>query len=126
MYFNGNLFRDSKAKKILNFYSREDTSKLEQIDERLSKKSCINASEIEKLLGTELYMKDHSIALLDVNPIGKEKGIHRFVTKPSPFSKYSNSTVKDPFHLAKAPVTSLTYGMKCSPQQGHIFTSRHY
>ncbi|HAT8555418.1 TPA: hypothetical protein I7221_05370 [Vibrio vulnificus] len=119
IYFNGNLFRGTEASKvfsILNSISPEDTSKLNQVNELLSQEGCVSSKKVRDILGTQLYTKAQSIALFDVNAIGNEHGVHEFVTKPSAFNKFSNSTVEDAFDLAKAFVTSLTYGMTQSAQ----------
>jgi hypothetical protein len=56
-----------------------------------------------------------SIGFIDENSIGNESGIFSFVTRPAAFSKFTNSVADDAFDLAKAFVTSLTYGMTSSP-----------
>jgi len=59
--------------------------------------------------------------MYDINIVSNEKGEMGFVTKPSAFSKYSQSTVDDAFDLAKAFVSSLTYGMtKSRSSRGQI------
>ena len=88
-----------------------DAAKIQEVNDLLTKDGCLSASFVKKVLGEELFTKAQSIALFDVNAIGNETGKHEFVTKPSAFNKYSNSTVDDAFDLAKAFVTSLTYGM---------------
>lgn len=49
-----------------------------------------------------------------------KKGEVGFLTKPSSFSKYSSSDVDDAFDLAKAFVSSLTYGMTKSSHSKEI------
>ncbi|MEZ9501144.1 hypothetical protein AB4154_00670 [Vibrio sp. 10N.286.51.B11] len=117
LLFNGNLFRGSDTKKaysIITAMSSQDSIKLKEVNDMLTKDGCVSASIIRKVLGDELFSKAQSIALFDVNAIGNERGQHEFVTKPSAFNKYSNSTVEDAFDLAKVFVTSLTYGMTAS------------
>ncbi len=119
LLFNGNLFRIEDGKKtyaILNGLSTEDAGKLKEMNELLYREGCISAILAKRILGEELYKKAHSIALFDVNVIGNDSGTHEFVTKPSAFNKYSSSAIDDAFDLAKAFVTSLTYGMKQSSQ----------
>jgi len=119
LLFNGNLFRIEDGKKtyaILNGLSTEDAGKLREMNDILYREGCISAILAKRILGEELYKKAHSIALFDVNVIGNDSGTHEFVTKPSAFNKYSSSAIDDAFDLAKAFVTSLTYGMKQSSQ----------
>ncbi|MDY6895372.1 MAG: hypothetical protein SVO01_08175 [Thermotogota bacterium] len=52
-----------------------------------------------------------AIAFIDINTVGNEYGQHSFVTRPTAFKKYSSAAIEDAFDLAKAFVTSLTYGM---------------
>ena len=62
-----------------------------------------------------------AIGFIDENSIGNEAGTFSFVTRPAAFSKFTNSAADDAFDLAKAFVTSLTYGMTSSPYgRGHI------
>lgn len=117
LFFNGNLFRGADSKKaysIINSMGQAEASKLQEINDMLSKDGCLSAQLVKKVLGNDLYIKAQSIALFDVNVVGNESGKHEFVTKPSAFNKFSNSTVEDAFDLAKAFVTSLTYGMTSS------------
>ena len=117
LFFNGNLFRGTDTNKvysIINQMSPEESKKLAEVNDMLTKDGCISANLAKKVLGEELFVKAQSIALFDVNSIGNESGQHQFVTKPSAFNKFSNSTVEDAFDLAKAFVTSLTFGMTTS------------
>ncbi|MBF7101113.1 hypothetical protein [Photobacterium damselae] len=117
LLFNGNLFRGTDAKKafsIISSMNQHDSIKLSEVNDMLTKDGCISVSVVKAILGNELFTKAHSIALFDVNSIGNEQGKHEFVTKPSAFNKYSNSTIEDAFDLAKAFVASLTYGMTAS------------
>lgn len=117
LLFNGNLFRGTDSKKaysIISSMSQEDATKIKEVNDRLSKDGCLAAGLVRSILGEQLFIKAQSIALFDVNAIGNESGKHEFVTKPAAFHKYSNSTVEDAFDLAKAFVTSLTYGMTSS------------
>lgn len=117
LLFNGNLFRGENAHKIYSLVqsmSQQESQKIQEVNDRLSKEGCLSAALVKTILGEQLFTKAQSIALFDVNSIGNESGMHEFVTKPSAFNKYSSSTVEDAFDLAKAFVTSLTYGMTSS------------
>jgi hypothetical protein len=118
MYFNGNLFRRediSKAKAILGSLNSDDERRVIELMERLKTSGCIAKSEAAQILGEALYSKMCSIGFIDENAIGNEAGAFSFVTRPAAFSKFTNSAADDAFDLAKAFVTSLTYGMTASP-----------
>jgi hypothetical protein len=117
LLFNGNLFRGGDTGKIysiISSMSEAESSKFNELNQALSKDGCLSSTFVKRILGEPLYIKAQSIGLFDVNAIGNESGQHEFVTKPSAFNKYSSSTVEDAFDLAKAFVTSLTYGMTSS------------
>lgn len=124
LYFNGNLFKRGNTKKIqlvLSSLSQDEQSKLMIFNQDLDKRACIEVTEAIKILGDGLYSKLSSIGMFDINVVSNEKGEVGFLTKPSSFSKYSSSDVDDAFDLAKAFVSSLTYGMtKSSHSRGNI------
>ena len=118
VYFNGNLFRREdigKAKAVLNSLGTEDERKVIELTERLKKSGCASKSEAIGVLGEVLYSKMCAIGFIDENSIGNEEGTFSFVTRPAAFSKFTDSAADDAFDLAKAFVTSLTYGMTSSP-----------
>lgn len=118
VYFNGNLFRRediSKASAILRSLNSEDERHVLELTERLKASGCIAKSDALAVLGEQLYSKMCSIGFVDENSIGNESGTFSFVTRPAAFSKFTNSAADDAFDLAKAFVTSLTYGMTSSP-----------
>ena len=117
LLFNGNLFRIEDSKKtfsVLNAMTETEASKINEVSDMLQRDGCISVVMAKRVLGDELFSKVHSIALFDVNTIGNEYGTHEFLTKPSAFNKFSTHVIDDAFDLAKAFVTSLTYGMKQS------------
>jgi len=124
VYFNGNLFRKEdmpKANAILESLNPGDQRRVVELTEKLKGQGCIQKKEAVAVLGTSLYEKVCAIGFLDENSIGNETGIYSFVTRPAAFSKFSNSSVDDAFDLAKAFVTSLTFGMTISrPGRGKI------
>lgn len=123
-YFNGNLFKREDTKKIqqvLTTLSEEEQRKLKSFNQLLDERACISTIEAETLLGTSLYSKLCSIGMYDINVVSNEQGEMGFLTKPSSFSKYSSSDIDDAFDLAKAFVSSLTYGMtRSSSSRGQI------
>ena len=118
VYFNGNLFRRedmNKANAVLASLSPDDERHVVELTERLKTTGCIAKSDALTVLGEQLYSKMCSIGFIDENSIGNESGTFSFVTRPAAFSKFTNSAADDAFDLAKAFVTSLTYGMTSSP-----------
>ena len=117
VYFNGNLFRREDMKKanaILHSLNSGDEKRVVELTERLNTSGCIPKSDAIDILGQKLYSKMGSIGFIDENSIGNESGTFSFVTHPAAFSKFTNSAADDAFDLAKAFVTSLTYGMTSS------------
>ena len=117
VYFNGNLFRReniNKANAILHSLSPDDERRVVELTARLKASGCITKSDAFGMLGEQLYSKMCSIGFIDENSIGNESGTFSFVTRPAAFSKFTNSAADDAFDLAKAFVTSLTYGMTSS------------
>ncbi|EMC2032378.1 TPA: hypothetical protein ACNEIF_003853 [Escherichia coli] len=124
LLFNGNLFRTDDVNKsyaILNSLNDRDAEKTKEFNLLLSKSGCIDIATANTILGVELLKKLHSIGVLDINQIGNEYGTHYYITKPSAFNKFSSSAIDDAFDLAKAFVTSLTFGMqKSATSRGRI------
>ncbi len=124
LIFNGNLFRKNDANKIaivINTLKPSDMQSINELNSILNSRGCISLQTAQKITGEALFKKVHSIGLYDVSQIGNEQGNFAFITKPSAFSKFTNSIADDAFDLAKAFVTSLTYGMTRSQHgRGHI------
>jgi len=119
LLFNGNLFRRDtviKVNTVLNCLSSDEQSKLTEVNEILRKKACVPVELIKKILGDQLFDKLAGIGLFDINIVSNSSENVGFITLPSAFSKFSsNSMVDDAFDLAKAFVSSITYGMTKSP-----------
>lgn len=114
LLFNGNLFRRENAKKITavcSSLSDVEASKVLELNDTLTKQGCISLNLAHTIMEEKLFKKLHSIALYDVNVVSNDQGSFYFVTKPSAFSKFSETIADDAFNLAKIFVTSLTYGM---------------
>ena len=124
LLFNGNLFRRDTTKKIktvLDSLSSGDQIKLNELTEALKKRACISVDEAKRVLEPQLFNKVAAIGLFDINVVSNSKEEVGFLTLPSAFSKYSNSMIDDAFDLAKAFVSSVTYGMtKSSYARGQI------
>lgn len=114
LLFNGNLFRRDSTKKIkavLDSLRQDEQLKLIELTETLKKRACISDDYAKKVLGEILFEKVTAIGLFDINVVNNNTEAVGFLTLPSAFSKYSNSMVDDAFDLAKAFVSSITYGM---------------
>ncbi len=124
LIFNGNLFRRDEVRKInaiCSSLSEFKVKKIQELDETLRNQGCVPLNIGHQILGEKLFKQLQSIGLYDVNTVNNERGDFNFVTKPSAFSRFGNATVEDAFDLAKAFVTSLTFGMtQSSPDRGKI------
>lgn len=124
LLFNGNLFRREttrKIKAVLDSLSSAEQSKLNELTDTLKKRACVSTDYATQLLGEPLFKKVAAIGLFDVSVVSNSTEDAGFLTLPSAFSKYSNSMVDDAFDLAKAFVSSVTYGMtKSSYARGQI------
>jgi len=124
LMFNGNLFRRDTTKKIktvLDSLSGVEQASLSELNEILRKKACITVESAKTILGEPLFNKVSSIGLFDINVVSNSTEDVGFITLPSAFAKYTVSMVDDAFDLAKAFVSSITYGMtKSSYARGQI------
>ncbi|GGH42547.1 hypothetical protein GCM10007423_39230 [Dyadobacter endophyticus] len=124
LLFNGNLFRRNTAQKIKNVLDSLkpfEQTKLTEMTELLKRKACISVDTAQSMLGDALFQKVTAIGIFDINVVSNSTEDVGFMTLPSAFSKFSNSMVDDAFDLAKAFVSSITYGMtKSSNSRGQI------
>jgi hypothetical protein len=124
LYFNGNLFRretTKKIKRVLDSLSANEQDKLNEFTELLKMKTCIPVDIARVQLGDQLFSKISAIGLFDINVVSNSTEEVGFLTLPSAFAKFSSSMVDDAFDLAKAFVSSITYGMtRSSHVRGQI------
>ena len=124
LLFNGNLFRrdtTQKIKAVLDSLSAAEQAKLNELTETLRKRACVSTDHAKQFLGEALFQKVTAIGLFDISVVSNSTEDVGFLTLPSAFSKYSNSMVDDAFDLAKAFVSSVTYGMtKSYYERGQI------
>jgi len=124
IYFNGNLFRREETRKInavLSSLSSAEQTKLNEFNDMIQKTACISVQDAQRRLGGQLFSKISAIGLYDINVVSNNHEEVGYITRPSAFSKYSNSIIEDAFDLAKAFVSSLTYGMtRSSYSRGQI------
>lgn len=122
--FNGNLFRRNatqKIKTILDSLSQQEQQALSEFTDILKRKACIDVDTATKILGKPLFNKTSSIGLFDISIVSNNSSNTGFVTLPSAFSKFSSSMIDDAFDLAKAFLSSITYGItKSSHSRGKI------
>lgn len=112
--FNGNLFRrgeTAKVQAVLGSLKVEEQALIASIDEELRRAGCLALADVEKRLGKALFEKLNSISMYDISVVSNNVENVAYVTRPSAFSKYSANLVDDNLDLAKAFVSSLTYGM---------------
>lgn len=124
LLFNGNLFRRDatpKIKAVLDSLKTEEQTKLNELTEKLRKQACVDINYAKIFLGEALFQKVTAIGLFDISVVSNSTESVGFLTLPSAFSKYSSSMIEDAFDLAKAFVSSITYGMtKSSYARGQI------
>ncbi|EAP1797281.1 MULTISPECIES: hypothetical protein [Enterobacteriaceae] len=124
LLFNGNLFRrdtTQKIKAVLDSMNATEQTKLNELTDILRRQACVSTDHAKQFLGDTLFQKVTAIGLFDISVVSNSTEDVGFLTLPSAFSKYSNSMVDDAFDLAKAFVSSVTYGMtKSRYERGQI------
>ncbi|MCG6146592.1 hypothetical protein [Leptospira bandrabouensis] len=113
-YFNGNLFRLEDEKKftsVINTLSASDLKKVTEFKLVIEKIGAVPLDQAKKILGNDLFKKLQSINFYDVSTVLNSVGEFSYITSPSAFNKFGNSFIEDSLDLAKAFVSSLTYGM---------------
>lgn len=124
LYFNGNLFRRDdawKIHKILETLSSAEKTLIDEFNELLKNQACIPVEKAKKIFGETLFVKVSAVGMYDINVVSNTTESIGFITKPSAFSKYNSPLVEDAFDLAKAFVSSLTYGMtRSAHERGRI------
>lgn len=124
LLFNGNLFRresTQKIKAVLDSLNPMEQEKLNELTEMMRKQACVTTDYASQFLGESLFQKVTAIGLFDISVVSNSTESAGFLTLPSAFSKYSNSMIDDAFDLAKAFVSSVTYGMtKSNYERGRI------
>jgi hypothetical protein len=110
-----------KIKLVLDTLSQAEQLLMAEFTEALKKRACIDVESAEAMLGKALFQKTSSIGLFDVSIVSNNNSNTGFVTLPSAFSKYSNAMIDDAFDLAKAFLSSITYGIsKSNHARGQI------
>lgn len=124
LLFNGNLFRResvAKTQKVLTSLSDAEGKLVAEVADLLSKRGCLDVTQIEKILSKPLFEKLSAAGIYDLNQVTNEAGNHVYVTSPSAFHKFVDPVVDDCFDMAKSLVAALTYGMNSRPStQGRI------
>jgi hypothetical protein len=115
LLFNGNLFRKEDSQKmagIIESLSESEREVFQKINDELNINGILTEDYVQQQLGIDLMSKLVGIGFYDLNRILNEQGCFGYITKPSSFSRFSKTFADDAFNLAKALVSSLTYGMK--------------
>lgn len=124
VYFNGNLFRHgetAKVQAVLASLSVQDQALVADVEAQLKKFGCIAAADVEAILGKPLLDKLNSISMYDVSVVSNDHENIAYATRPAAFSKYGSGLIDDGLDLAKAFVSSLTYGItRSEPGRGRI------
>jgi hypothetical protein len=124
IYFNGNLFRREYMKKtqaVLSTLSEAESQKINVLEGMLKNSGCLPLEEAKKVLGEPLLAKLNAISMYDISVVNNDKEDIAYLTRPAAFSKYGNPFVEDALDLAKAFVSSVTYGMtRSSSARGKI------
>lgn len=100
-----------KITAVLDSLSVDEQSKLNEFTEALKKHAWISIESAKSQRGQTLFEKTSAIGLFDINIVSNDTEEVGFITLPSASCKYSTSMVDDAFDLAKAFVSSITYGM---------------
>lgn len=114
LLFNGNLFRrdeTAKIRMVLDSLSAAEQGKINELNQVLQRKACVSIESAESMLGEQLFQKVNAIGLYDINVVSNSTESTGFMTLPSAFSKFSTSIIEDAFDLAKAFISSITYGI---------------
>ncbi len=114
VYFNGNLFRRdqiAKTQLVLSSLTSDEQGHVGEVEALLRQCGCVTVAAVTKILGADLFKKLNSIGMYDINVVNNDQENIAFVTLPAAFSKFGNPLVEDALDLAKAFVSSLTYGM---------------
>lgn len=124
VYFNGNLFRHgetAKVQAVLASLSSAEQLLVAEVDDQLKKLGCLAVSDVETILTKQLFDKLNSISMYDVSVVSNNYENIAYVTRPAAFSKYGSGLIDDGLDLAKAFVSSLTYGItRSEPGRGRI------
>ena len=124
LYFNGNLFRREDAQKVarvLGTLSDAEKRSVTEVDELLRTRGCLTHATIERMLGSSLLAKLNAIGMYDINVVSNEREEVGYITRPAAFAKFGDGVAADALDLAKALVSSLTYGMQRRPSnEGRI------
>lgn len=100
-----------KVESILTSLSQADRARMQELENLLIKKGCVEETTAQKILGDKLFDKLHSIGVFDVSAVNNENESTFYITRPGAFGKFGNTLAEDALDLAKAFVSSLTYGM---------------
>ncbi|MGJ4902005.1 hypothetical protein ACQR0V_10575 [Bradyrhizobium sp. HKCCYLS2058] len=127
--FNSNTFRDkgraAKAYQIIQDLKPDDASRLTEVEELLRTNGTVNESDIETMLGEQLFGRLTSVGYFDRMEVNNPKESIGYIALPDAFQRYGRPFEEDPVDDAKALLASLTYGMtRSSASRGKIVLPR--
>lgn len=112
--FNSNTFRDGeyarKAYRVLEGLSLADRGRLSEVREKLQSDGALPDTEVERILGENLYRCLVSVGFFDRMEVSNPTEAMGYITSPGDFQKYGRPFEEDPIDDAKALLASLTYG----------------
>ena len=123
--FNSNTFRDGKyawkAYRVLEGLSSLDRERLSEVQEKLQSSGALSDTEVERVLGGDMYGRLVSVGLFDRMEVSNPTEAVGYITSPDDFQKYGRPFEDDPIDDAKALLASLTYGRtRSSRARGQI------
>jgi hypothetical protein len=112
--FNSNTFRDgkfaAKALRVIDTLDSSERARLSEVQEKLSRNGALADSDVEHMLGADLYRRLVSVGFFDRMEVNNSTEAVGYVTSPNDFQKYGRPFEDDPVDDAKALLASLTYG----------------
>ena len=112
--FNSNTFRDGKyARKawlVLQGLTTDDSSRLSEVQEKLSRNGALYDVEVERMLGEKLHRRLISVGFFDRMEVSNYTEAVGYIASPKDFQKYGRPFEEDPIDDAKALIASLAYG----------------
>jgi hypothetical protein len=113
--FNSNTFRDKqrarKAYLILQALRPDESSRLTELEELLRKRGTVVDTDVEHILGAELFRRLSSVGYFDRMEVNNRAESIGYIALPDVFQRYGQPFEEDPVDDAKALLASLTYGM---------------
>lgn len=128
--YNGNIFRVDdiqKNQKILDSLSSLEREDFLKLTTELNEKQCLDYNYCKRNYNDVLLKKLIKVSLIDTNEVNSPYGVAIFITLPSSFKRFTNSSlIDDVMDFAKAFLSSIYYGMLKSKQSRGRLDTYHY